>query len=106
MALTKHDRIAANPLTVRIILEILCYGGECSGQIDIVAVDKGEDVAGGQFESFVNRVDLPAIFLANPIRQPIFIAANDLDSFIRAAPVDDYVFEVGILLIEDLQHRL
>src|SRR5258708_26149014 len=36
----------------------------------------------------------------------LFIATNDLDALISTAPVDNNVFEIRILLIEDRANRL
>src|SRR5580765_772830 len=49
---------------------------------------------------------LAAILFADPIGQMLFIATNDLDALISAATVDNNVFEIRILLIEDRPNRL
>src|SRR5260370_20061285 len=51
-------------------------------------------------------MDLAAIFFTHPVGQMLFVALDDFASFIRAATVDDDVFEIRILLIEYRQNRL
>src|ERR1051325_11550377 len=103
---TKHDRVATHPFGICVILEMLCDGGERSRQIEIVAVDKPEDVARRSLDAFVDGVHLTAIFLAYPVSQSIFVSTNDVKCFIGAAAVDNDIFKVWIVLIENGQNRL
>src|ERR1051325_5467405 len=98
---TKHDRVATHPFGICVILEMLCDRGERSRQIEIVAVNKREDLAGGSLDAFVDGVHLTAIFFAHPESQSIFVSTNDRNRFIRTTAVDDDVFEVWIILIQD-----
>src|SRR5258705_8580341 len=101
----KHDRVAANPFTVCMILEILSDGGEAARQIDVVAIDETKDLAGAFLQPFVDGMDLAAIFFADPIRYLAFITPDDCHRFIGAAAVYDEVFEVWIILIKHGQNR-
>src|SRR5688572_7161434 len=102
----EHDRIAADPRTLRMLREVVHHSRERAGQIEIVAVEKGEDVSGRAFESFIDRVDLSAILFADPVGEAIFVLANDRDAFVSAAAVDDDVLERFVALLQDGKDRL
>src|ERR1700741_713829 len=102
----KHDRVAANPFGLGIVGKVTHHCVECAGQINIVAVDERENVARGFFETFVDRVYLPAIFFTYPVSQLVLVAANDRDTLISASSVDDDVLERLITLIQYRQDRL
>ncbi len=51
-------------------------------------------------------MQLAAILFAGPVGQMLFMTTNDLDALISAATVDNNVFEIRILLIEDRPNRL
>src|SRR6266581_3333081 len=105
MPFTKHDRVATNPLTVRMSFEMIGDGRQRAGQIEIVAVEKTKDVARGALETFVDGLHLPAIFLADPIAQMLFVLTNHVDAFVVAAAVDDDVLKRFVSLIEHRQDR-
>src|ERR1044071_4266009 len=102
----EHDRVAANPFAFGIVGKVTHHGVECAGQINIVAVDERENVAGGFFEPFIDRVYLSTIFFTYPVSQLVLVAANDRNTLISAAAVDDDVFERLITLIQYRQNRL
>ena len=56
-------------------------------QIIIIAVNPRNNLAGRPRKTLVDRVRLPAIRFADPVRQPFFVLANDLDRAIRAAAI-------------------
>src|SRR5688572_6274861 len=101
MSVTKHDRIAAYPLSLRMRIEVFGDCGKCFWQVNIVAVYECENIAGAFREAFINSVNLSSIFFTRPISQSILIASDDLNGLIRAAAVDHDVFKVRIILIED-----
>src|SRR5437667_11877793 len=105
-SVAEHDRVAANPFAFRVILKVLRHRRERAGQIEIVAVYETENLAGCFLDPFIDCLHLAAILFADPVGQVLFITTNDLDALISAATVDDYVFEIRILLIEDRQNRL
>jgi len=43
---------------------------------------------------------LPTIFFANPIRQVFFIFFYYFNGVIRTAAINDYIFQIGIILIQ------
>src|SRR5258707_6240850 len=88
------------------IAKVLRRRRERSRQIQIVAIQKTENITRRLRNPFVDCMDLATIFFAHPVGQMLFIALDDFDSFIRAATVDDDVFEIRILLIEYRQNRL
>ena len=79
---------------------------ESAGQVNVVTVDKGDNVASRAFEALVDCVYLAAIFFAFPVGQFVFVAADDGNAFIGAATVDDDVLERLITLIQNRQDRL
>src|SRR5688500_11243632 len=103
---TKHNRVAADPLAFRMLGEVVHYGRKRSGKIEIVAVEKGEDVASCSFESFINRMDLAAILFAYPVGETIFVLLDDRDAFVSAAAVDHDVLERFVTLFQDGKDRL
>src|SRR5205807_6752151 len=102
----KHDRIAAEPLAIRMLLEIINYSIERARQIKIVAIDISEYVARRSCQTFIDRVHLPAILITFPVSQTIFIALDYADTLVRAATVDDNVLERLTLLIKHRAHGL
>src|SRR5258708_2766458 len=86
--------------------KVIGHHRERARQIEVIAVNKAEDVAGRLRDTLVNCMDLTPIFLADPERESIFIATNDLEGFIGATTVDNDVLEIGIILIENRQNRL
>jgi len=52
-------------------------------------------------KSFVNRVALPTIFFADPVRKIFFVPLDNIDATVGASTVDDDVFEVRIVLFQD-----
>src|SRR4029079_8545768 len=102
----EHDRVAANPFAFGIVGKVTHHCVECAGQINIVAVDERENVARGFFETFVDRVYLSTIFFTYPISQLVLVAANDRNTLISAAAIDDDVFEWLITLIQYRQDGL
>src|SRR5215213_5236860 len=61
VAVAEHDRVAANPLALGVLSEVAQHRIEGTGQVNVVAVDEGENVARGSFETLVDRVHLAAI---------------------------------------------
>jgi peptidoglycan/LPS O-acetylase OafA/YrhL len=72
-----------------------------AGQIIIVAVDVRQDRACRPLQPLVDRVCLPPILFADPVRQVLFVPLDDVDTAVGAAAVDDDVFEIRITLRED-----
>ena len=63
---------------------------------EVVGVDEPEDLSGRDPEALVDRIRLPAIGLANHFE--VRIARQHVDSGIRGHPIDDDVFDIGIVL--------
>ena|SRR5438128_3139394 len=105
MPFTKHDGVATNPLTVSMSFEMIGDGRQRARQIEIVAVDKAKDIARGLLETFIDGMHLPAIFLADPVGEMLFVLTNDVDAFVVAAAVDDDVLKRLVPLIEHRQDR-
>src|SRR6202008_2893586 len=82
VALAKHERVAADPVAAGIVCKVTHDGIECAGKVNIVAIDKSENVSGGPFETFVDRVHLAAILFTHPVRQLVFVAPNDGDTVV------------------------
>ena len=62
----------------------------------VIGVDEPEDLSRRDPEALVDRIRLPAIGLANHFE--VRIARQHVDRGIRRHPVDDDVFDVGIVL--------
>src|SRR6266404_6218815 len=106
MSFTEHDRVTAIPFAGLMIFKVTHHRVERARQIDIVAINEAEYVAGRLLKALINRMDLTPIFFTDPEGEPIFIAPNDLYRFVGAAAVDDDVLEIGIILVEHRQNRL
>src|SRR5262245_20447757 len=64
----------------------------------IVRVQPTENIAGGEFESSVDRLGLSPVPLAHPAGEKLLIAFDDVDAVaavVAAAPVHDDVFRFG-----------
>ena len=102
----KHYRIATDPFAPGMILKVLHDRCERSRQVNVVAIYKTENFARGSFNTFVDGVNLAPILFAHPERESIFVAPDDIYSFIRTATVNNYVLEIRIILIEHRQDSL
>src|ERR1043165_2265711 len=106
MTLAKHDRVAANPLGLRMLGEVTHDGVESAWEVNVVAVDESDNVAGGTCESLVDRVHLSTIFFAFPVGELVFVAADDRNTLVSAGTVDDDVLERLVTLIQHREDRL
>src|SRR6516225_146140 len=82
------------------------YSIQGTFQVVIVAVEVRDDITSGSPETLVDGVRLAAIFLAYPVGQPALVFPNNFDTPICAAAVDDDVFQIRIILIENRVYRL
>jgi hypothetical protein len=76
-------------------------GVEGAGQVVVVAVDVGDELAGGSSQTLVEGVGLPTVGLGDPPGEAIAIALDDLRRTVGRAPVDDDVLQIGVALVED-----
>jgi len=106
VAKSEHYSVATNPLALWMLFEMIHYSVECTGKIDVVAVDKRKDVAGDFLEAFVDRMNLATILFAHPISQSIFVATNNRSTLVRATAVNDDVFKILKALIQDAENGL
>jgi len=81
-------------------------GIEGTGEIYVVAVDESKNVACRTLKSFVDCVHLASILFADPVSEVLFVALDYVDSFIRAAAIDDDVLQRFVSLVEYRQNRL
>src|SRR5437016_13016123 len=89
MSVAEQDRVAAQPLTLRVFAKNAHRRGECARQIDVVAVEERGHVAGDPLDAFVDGVNLSAIWLADPVGEMPFVTVDDVDAVIAASTVDD-----------------
>jgi hypothetical protein len=99
----EQDRVAADPVNSWVASKSGRDGGKSAWQQEVVAIKESRDFACRLTHSLVDRIHLPAIRLADPKREAVVMAAQDVDAPVLAATVDDYVFNIGVILIA---HRL
>src|SRR5438105_8564382 len=90
---TKHLCVAADPFDALMLVKIFRDGRERSREIDVIAIDVSKNVTGRPGESFVDCMDLTAIFFTLPIRESRFIFTDDVDRLIGASSVDHQILE-------------
>src|ERR1044071_83997 len=106
VAFAEHERVAANPLALWIVIKEIDHCVECARQIYVVAVDERENVARSAFETFIDRVHLATIFFTHPVSELVFVTANDGNTLVGAAAIDDDVLERFMPLVQYRQSRL
>jgi hypothetical protein len=67
----------------------------------VVGVQPAHDLARGAGEALVEGVGMPAVRLAGPGGEAALVAADHVHGPVRAAAVNDHVFQVGIPLVQD-----
>lgn len=97
---TKHQRIATQPFALRMVAEIIYYGGESPWQIKIVAIEVGHYLTGGALQTLVQGMCLSAIFFTHPESNLVFVFANYLKTAVRASAIDDDKFQRLVVLLE------
>ena len=65
-----------------------------------VAVQPRDPFARGPSETFVERVRLAMIFLADPGREVPFVLPDDVHRIVRAASIHNDVLKVRIILVQ------
>src|SRR5437867_1190895 len=106
VTLAKHFGVATKPLTIRVRSEVIHRGVERSGKIDVVAVDESKYITSRLLQTFVDRMNLAPVLLADPICQAIFVTLDYFHAFVSASAVNDYVLEWLVSLIEHRQDGL
>jgi hypothetical protein len=102
----EYQRVAADPLMTRMFIEMLNHGRESARQVKVVAIQVSNDVSGRVGQAFVDRVGLPPIFFAHPMRKLTLILANHIDAAISTAAVHDNKLKVFIVLVQHGPNRL
>src|SRR6185369_3598503 len=102
----EHHCIAANPFGLWMTVEVIDGGIEGAGEINIVAVEETKDVACRTLKTFVDGVHLASILFADPVSKVLLVAFDYIDTFIRAAAVDDDVLQRFVSLIQYRLNRL
>ena len=69
-----------------------------TGEIHVIAIKPRENVAGASRKPFVDSMRLPVILFADPVRNPRFVLADDIDALVRTPAIDDDVLEIRIAL--------
>jgi hypothetical protein len=95
--------IAVDEPDLGVALELLHHARDGPGQQRVVRAQPAKEIAGGALERDVERGGLAAVGAARPPRQPVLVAADDLDAAVRRAAVDDGILERRVVL---RQHRL
>src|ERR1700694_3601758 len=106
MSFPEHQGVAANPLAPRMAVEVVSHSRERARQVHIITVHESHDLASCLCHALVDGLDLPAIFLAYPKRQLLFIAMNYFDAVVAAFAVDDDVLQRFVTLVENRKDRL
>src|ERR1041385_9001751 len=65
MARAEKNCITTYPVDRRMLGEVLANGHKCARQIQVIAIEKRNDIPGGQLQSFVDCVRLSAVGLAD-----------------------------------------
>src|SRR5262249_7087906 len=90
----------------RHIAEDAAYDGEPADLKDIGRGNPAHDFAGGAGKAFVDGVIHAVVRLTDPAGQMGFIFANDVNSAVGGAAVDNEVFEIRVVLCKDGEKRL
>src|SRR5688572_29786751 len=62
VARAEHDGVAADPVTFRMLLEVVHHCVESARKINVVTINESANVAGRLSEPFVYGMDLAAVF--------------------------------------------
>jgi hypothetical protein len=77
-----------------------------SGFVEVVAVEPGEDVAGGCVEALGNRIVEVAVGPLNQAADVLGVALENAWGIVGGTAIDDDVFEVGVVLTGDAEEGL
>src|SRR6185295_4119587 len=86
--------------------EIICYRDESVGQIKVVAIEVGHNLAGRMVQALGQCVRLPAIFFTDAVSQLVCVFANYFQNAVGASAVDDNTFQRLVVLLENGKNRL
>ena len=77
------------------------HGRQCTRQVDVVAVQPGEDLAVRATEPLVDGIALTVVLLATPIMKITVVLLDDLAAAVGTPAIHHNILEVGIALEQD-----
>ena len=99
-------QIAVDQVNVRVGGKELSNHPQRTRRDRIVRIEPAKNLSGRSRETGANRIRLPPVLGALPIRQPIHVLSDDLRAAVRRAAVHDDVLQVRVPLGEDGLDRL
>src|SRR5258705_9534845 len=92
------DGVAIDKPDIGMPQEALDLEGSRSWHVGIIRVEPAKDLATTSAPTFVHRIALTFVGLAEPVKSRIMlIFAQNADGFIRASAIDDPVLDIGVV---------
>ena len=99
--LVDDQTVSVNRVDAGIPAEKISYELQRAGFEQIVGIQIGHDLAGNPGKALFNRVNLSMVFFARRKGEPVPVAFYDRRALVVRAPVNDRVFQLGIVLRKD-----
>ncbi|MCU0488249.1 MAG: hypothetical protein MUE67_04760 [Anaerolineales bacterium] len=72
-----------------------------AGEIDVIGVQPGDDLAGGSPEALINCLSLTPVWFRDPPGQAVGVPLDDCRAFIGGGAIHNAIFQLDAILLKD-----